>query len=969
MSKARTLLFSWLARLFMNNAGFQPNIHNLAYTEQLSALHQRDPQSVPPAWREYFAAAAEAGPNGRARLGPSFRPRSLFDPAGRPPASKNRAGVNPREAALHDRLDALIRNHRVRGHLIARIDPLGAARPCPPELEIDHYGFTEGELDLLTNSATLPYDQPLSIREIFQRLRNTYCRSIGAQFMHIDDVSIRRWLQRRMEISQNRLQLARAEQLRILTRLTDAVLFEEFLRKKFMGAKTFSLEGCETLLPLLDLVIEQAGAQGVRDIVLGMAHRGRLNVLAHVVGKDRCVIFREFADTEPERWLGRGDVRHHLGHSGSWTTADGRPIHLSLCFNPSHLEFINPVVLGRVRARQDRLGDHDRCQVLGLLIHGDAAFAGEGIVQETLNFSKLPGYTVGGVLHIIVNNQIGFTTPPLEGRSTPYATDVARLLQVPIFHVNGEDPEAVAQVVRLAMDFRREFQADVFIDMYGYRRWGHNETDEPAFTQPLLYRSIRKRRNVRAGYLEHLLKLKGITAEEADKIAADRHEQFEQQLAAAREGAGSPAPEKPVLWRDFMGGAEPAWEPETGVAAERLSGMLRKLTQVPAGFVLHPKLERGMKARREMADGAHPLDWSAAEALALAMLAAEGVRIRLSGQDTARGTFSQRHAVLHDQQDGHPHVPLQHLGPGQAPVEILNSPLNEAGALGFEYGYSLDSPNGLVLWEAQFGDFANAAQVIIDQFLASAEDKWRRLSGLVLLLPHGFEGMGAEHSSARVERFLSLAAEDNLQLVQPTTPAQYFHCLRRQALRRWRKPLVVFTPKSLLRHPKAVSSLADCAHGRFQRVLPDAGKTGEVTRVLLCTGKVFYELAAHRESRRRDDVAILRLEQLYPLRGELLEAALASHRDGTPVFWVQEEPENMGAWPNLRGRFNDSLFGRWPLRLVSRPESASPATGSGGAHKLEQAGLVRRAFGDEPPGRDVPKPVNRPHQDPPATPE
>jgi 2-oxoglutarate dehydrogenase E1 component len=951
----------------MNNADFQPNIHNLAYAEELCALHQRDPRLVPQAWREYCAAAGAAGPNGRTRLGPSFRPRSLFNPAGRSLVSKIGARVGSREAALQDRLDELIRNYRVRGHLIAQIDPLGAARPCPPELEIDHYGFTEAELDLLTNSATLPYDQPLSIREILQRLRNTYCRSIGAQFMHIDDLPVRRWLQRRMEISQNRLELSREEQLRILTRLTDAVLFEEFLRKKFIGAKTFSLEGCETLLPLLDLVIEKSGAQGVSDIVLGMAHRGRLNVLAHVAGKDRAAIFREFADTEPELWLGRGDVRHHLGHSGDWTTAAGQRIHLSLCFNPSHLEFINPVVLGRVRARQDRLDDVDHRQVLGLLIHGDAAFAGEGIVQETLNFSKLPGYAVGGALHIIVNNQIGFTTPAAEGRSTPYATDVARLLQVPIFHVNGEDPEAVAQVVQLAMDFRREFQADVFIDMYGYRRWGHNETDEPAFTQPLLYRAIRNRRNVREGYLEHLLKLNGVTAEEADKIAADRHERFEQQLAVSRDDACAPAPEKPVVWRDFAGGPEPAGELDTGVEAERLSEVLRKLTEVPAGFALHPKLERGMKTRREMAEGAHPLDWSAAEALALATLATEGVRIRLTGQDTARGTFSQRHAVLHDQQDGHPHVPLQHLAPGQAPVEILNSPLNEAGSLGFEYGYSLDCPDGLVLWEAQFGDFVNAAQVIIDQFLASAEDKWRRLSGLVLLLPHGFEGMGAEHSSARVERFLSLAAEDNLQLVQPTTPAQYFHCLRRQALRRWRKPLVVFTPKSLLRHPKVVSSLADCAHGRFQRVLPDTVKTGEVTRVLLCTGKVFYELAAHREAQHCDDVALVRLEQLYPLRAELLEVALASYRDGTPVFWVQEEPENMGAWHYLRGRFNDSLFGRWPLRLVSRPESASPATGSGGAHKLEQAGLIRHAFGDEVFAKREPKSVNHPRQDQPTT--
>ena len=918
----------------MGDSGFEPNVHNLAYAEELYSLHQRAPKSVAPAWRNYFATLDAVGSNGHVP--------AAFDDAGRPSGSK--AEFDHRTATLHERLHELIRNYRVRGHMIAQIDPLGVPRAIPPELEVDYYSLSESDLNAITNCATLPYDQPLTVREIFQRLRNTYSRSIGVQFMHIDAPDVRHWLHRRMEGSQNRLALSQEEQLRILRRLNDAVIFEEFLRKKFIGAKTFSLEGCETLVPLLDLVIEHAGGNGVRDVVIGMAHRGRLNVLANIVGKDPCAIFREFGDGEPELWLGRGDVRHHLGHSGEWTTAAGQRVHLSLCFNPSHLEFINPIVLGRVRSRQDRLGDGERRQVLGILIHGDAAFAGEGIVQETLNFSHLPGYSVGGVVHVIVNNQIGFTTPPAEYRSTPYATDVARLLQAPIFHVNGEDPEAVAQVVHLAMEFRREFQTDVFIDMYGYRRWGHNETDEPSFTQPLLYQNIQKRPGVREGYLKHLLGLNGINAEEAEHIASERREHLEKQLTAARDQTCVAEPERPVVWREFAGGPEPVEEPETGVEVKRLSSLLRKLTETPASFALHPKLERGLAIRREMADGARPLDWSSAEALALAALAIEGVRIRLSGQDTARGTFSQRHAILFDQQDGSPYAPLQHLAPDQASVEILNSPLNEAGALGFEYGYSLDCPDGLVLWEAQFGDFANAAQVIIDQFLASAEDKWGRLSGLVLLLPHGFEGMGAEHSSARLERFLALAAEDNLQIVQPTTPAQYFHCLRRQAVRRWRKPLVVFTPKSLLRHPKVASSPDDCARGRFERVLTDTVDTREVKRVLLCTGKVFYELAAHREKQRRDDVALVRLEQLYPLRTELIERALAAYRAGTELFWVQEEPGNTGAWRYVRGRFDDLLLGQWRLRLVSRPESASPATGSAAAHKLEQAELIQRAF-------------------------
>ena len=921
-----------------------PSAHSLVYLESLYARYRRDPQSVPAEWSGYFGAG-NGTVDGIVQLGPSFKPRSVFNPA--IPAPPMEHGFDRREAGFNDRLNELIRNYRVRGHMIAAIDPLDTPRPCPPELQLDYYGFTGCELDLLVNSATLPDDAPRTVREIFQTLRNTYCRSIGAQFMHIDDVAVRQWLQRRMERSQNRLELSRDEQLRILTRLTDAVVFEEFLRKKFIGAKTFSLEGCETLLPLLDLAIEKAGDQGVQNIVIGMAHRGRLNVLAHIVGKDPCEIFREFADAEPEHWIGRGDVKHHLGHSGDWTTASGHKVHLSLCFNPSHLEFVKPVVLGRVRAQQDRLGDHDRRQVLGLLIHGDAAFAGEGIVQETLTLSELAGYSVGGALHVVVNNQIGFTTPPGECRSTTYATDVARLLQAPVFHVNGEDPEAVAQVVQLAMDYRREFLTDVFIDMYGYRRWGHNETDEPSFTQPVLYRAIEQRPGVRDGYLERLLELDGIAGEEADEIARVRREKLEQELAAARSDQCAPAPKEPGIWRDYSGGPEPGDNPNTGVKTERLASLLHKLTEMPAGFHLHSKLERGMSARRGMAEGEHPLDWSAAEALALATLAADGVRIRLTGQDTARGTFSQRHAVLHDQQDGSPYLPLQHVADDQAPVEICNSPLSEAGTLGFEYGYSLDAPDALVIWEAQFGDFVNAAQVILDQFLASAEDKWRRLSGLVLLLPHGFEGMGPEHSSARIERFLTLAAEDNIQIAQPTTPAQYFHLLRRQALRRWRKPLVVFTPKSLLRHPKVVSTLDDCARGCFQRALADDSGLRAAWRVLLCTGKVFYDLAAGREDNKRDNTAIIRLEQLYPLRGELLATALKPYADETPVFWVQEEPANMGAWRYLRERFGERLFDRHPFDLVSRPESASPATGSAHAHKLEQEKLVRRAFGED----------------------
>jgi 2-oxoglutarate dehydrogenase E1 component len=837
----------------------------------------------------------------------------------------------------------------VRGHIIAHLDPLGLPRPSPPELDPGYYGLSQADMGRPVSPHTLSGSSPKTVGEVIERIRNTYCRSIGAQFMHIDDIKVRDWLQERMEGSQNRLRLDRDEQLRILTRLSDAVIFEEFIQKKYVGAKSFSLEGSESLIPLLDMAIEQAGDHGIREIVLGMAHRGRLNVLANILGKSPQQIFREFEDVDPQLHDGRGDVKYHLGFSSDWRTTRGDNIHLSLCFNPSHLEFVNPVAVGRMRAKQDRARDFERQHGLVILIHGDAAFAGEGIVQETLNLSELEGYRIGGTIHVIVNNQIGFTTPPEQGRSSVYASGLAKMLQIPIFHVNGEDPEAVAQVIRLAMDFRQSFKRDVVIDMYGYRRHGHNEGDEPAFTQPLLYRAIAERKTVREGYLEHLLSLDGITREEADRIAEERRKRLEEDLSVARSDEYVQRPHRYTgVWSGYRGGAESEVEDvETGVSRERLEALLEKLSRTPKEFHPHKRLAHLLRQRHEMAEGQRPVDWSAAEALAFATLLTEGLRVRLSGQDSERGTFSHRHSVLRDFEDGYRYVPLQHLTPGQAPFEVVNSLLSEAGVLGFEYGYSLDWPDGLVCWEAQFGDFANAAQVIIDQFLASAEDKWNRLSGLVMLLPHGFEGQGPEHSSARLERFLTLAAEDNIQIAYPTTPAQYFHLLRRQVLRPWRKPLVVMTPKSLLRHPHVVSTLEEFTRGRFERVLPDENSDAkQVKRVLLCSGKIFLELAQARAEMERDDVAILRVEQLYPVAEEYLQQKLAGYADGTPVFWVQEEPENMGAWRYMRIRFGESLFGRLPLRVVSRPASASPATGSASSHKVEQRKILDEAFGD-----------------------
>lgn len=928
------------------------DVQGAAYLERLLAEFLRDPDSVSPEWQRYFQQYDSSHVNGTARLGTSLGGASVFNPA----SSQSRPERPWDAARLQDRVNQLVHAYRVRGHLIANLDPLGfIQRTPPPELELSYYGFSEADRERTFSTPTVggPDAQPL--QEIVERLQATYCRSIGVQFMHIDDLEIRQWLADRMERTQNRLELSHCEQLRILRRLTDAVVFEEFVRKKYVGAKSFSLEGAESLVPLLDLAIEKAAAQGVDEIVMAMAHRGRLNVLANIIGKAPQEIFEEFEDAEPNQQTGSGDVKYHLGYSGDWSAANGRRVHLSLCFNPSHLEFVNPVALGRLRAKQDRARNAvDRHRSNGrpsssgmtLLIHGDASFAGEGIIQESLNLSELPGFSVGGTLHVVVNNQIGFTTTPAEGRSTHYATDVARMLQIPIFHVNGEDPEAVAAVITLALDFRERYRRDVVVDLYCFRRWGHNEGDEPSFTQPLMSQAIAHRESVRDRYVQHMLESGVVTRAEVDRIAEERHAVLQQEFDQLHVKPGRPARPVPQgIWDGYVGGPEPTDEPFTGVPADQLSQLLERLTETPVGFHLHRKLQRSVERRRGMAEGTEPLDWAAAEALAFASLAVEGYRVRLTGQDSERGTFSQRHAVLHDVVNGSRYEIFQHLTDDQASVEIVNSPLCEAATMGFEYGYSLDYPEALVAWEGQFGDFVNAGQVIIDQFIASAEDKWRRLSGLVLLLPHGWEGQGPEHSSARLERFLTLAAEHNFQVVSPSTPAQYFHVLRRQMLRTWRKPLIVLTPKSLLRHPQAVSPLADFSSGRFQRVIPDTReKSVETKRVLLCSGKLYYELLKAREDQGRRDLAIVCVEQFYPLPEEPLHEAFAVYPEGLPVWWVQEEPENMGAWGFWRRHYCPRFLNRFPLLCVARPESASPATGSAAAHRREQRELIERAL-------------------------
>jgi 2-oxoglutarate dehydrogenase E1 component len=934
--------------LHPSNGAVQPRpemgTQNLAFAEAQLESYLQDRNSVSPDWREYFDElnVADSGLTADNLKSP-FHSESIF----RRGAKAGGDSGTSEAIMLQERLDQLIRSFRVRGHVIAKIDPLDAERPRPAELDPAFYGFTDEHMSRRFSTQWAGGPDSRTLREMLMWMHTTYCRSIGVQFMHIDSLQVRTWLQDRMERTANRMKLSRSEQLRILERLSDAVVFEEFVQKKYVGAKSFSLEGAESLIPLLDMAIECAGSQGIELVVLAMAHRGRLNVLANIMGKSPSKIFREFDDVDPQLKMGRGDVKYHLGYSSDRMTSSGQNVHLTLCFNPSHLEFVNPVALGRLRAKQDRGGDYDRRRSCVIMVHGDAAFVGEGVTQETLNLSELPGYQTGGTVHIIVNNQIGFTTSPSEARSCTYATDVARMLQIPIFHVNGEDPEAVAQVIHLAMDFRAKFHRDVIIDMYCFRRRGHNEGDEPAFTQPTMYQVIRARQNVFSSFLEHLVSLREVTREEGAEIVARRGHKLEEELLEARkEGFQYLDDSGGGMWKEYFGGSSvKADGPDTSVAPEVLRSVMTTLTTPPVGFTPHPKVEAVLRARREMGAGERAFDWGGAELAALGTLVAGGAVLRFSGQDVRRGTFSHRHAALFDVNDGHLWMGLKDLARRPEQVEVYNSPLSEVGVLGFEYGYSLDCPDGLVMWEAQFGDFVNVAQVIVDQFICSAEDKWKRLSGLVMLLPHGMEGQGPEHSSARLERFLACAAEDNIQIANPTTPAQYFHLLRRQTLRRWKKPLIVMTPKSLLRHKEAVSPLQALTSGGFREVLADGGVVAEqVRRVLLCSGKVYYDLVAHREEHGRTDVAIIRLEQLYPFPAKALASELSLYPEAARLFWVQEEPRKMGAWSFLRTRFGERLLDRYPYRGICRPEAASPATGSGTSHKIEQQNILKQAF-------------------------
>jgi 2-oxoglutarate dehydrogenase E1 component len=943
---------------------------NAGYVEELHARWRQSPQGVDPDWRAFFDSLETPALNGGATAivaPPISTHGALNGPLiveEAPPSNKTNGNgaaamrahtsLVPQGALAKDELLAaaglqgrvyqLINAYRVRGHLFAHLDPLGTPPAAAPELDLANFGLTEGDLDATFPSvgvAGLP--ERATLRQIINHLSATYCRSIGVEFTHIEEPDMRAWLQHRMESTQNRAELNRDELVHVLTKLTDAEIFEQFIHRNYVGAKRFSLEGAESMIALLDLLIEEAGAQGVDEIVIGMAHRGRLNVLVNIMGKNVREIFAAFDDKQPERFLGAGDVKYHLGYSTDRTTTSGREVHLSLAFNPSHLEWVNPVVEGRVRAKQDR---GKRSGVMPLLIHGDASFMGQGVVPETLNLAGLEGYTTGGTVHVVVNNQIGFTTIPEDARSTRYCTDITRMMKVPVFHVNGEDPQAVIQVTRLATEFRQRFAKDVVIDMYCYRKYGHNEGDEPTFTQPLMYSLIKTKPSVRQTYVERLVEAGHVTRAQADTIEQERKAVLDQAYTEAKQGDFLRKPNAMEgVWTPYFGGPDRlVQEQPTSVPKERLLALLEELSTIPPHFKANPKALKILEQRRERAREHGTLIWETAEHLAFATLLTEGKPVRLSGQDARRGTFSHRHAVLFDTENGERYTPLGNLE-GAARFQVWDSPLSEAGVLGFEYGYSLDRPDGLVIWEAQFGDFTNSAQVIVDQFIVSAEDKWLRLSGLTLLLPHGYEGQGPEHSSARMERFLQMAAEDNIQVCNLTTPANFFHALRRQVLRPWRKPLVVFTPKSLLRHPEAFSSIDDLATGSFQRVIADRGGADpkDAKKVLLCSGKVYYDLDAARKKLGRTDVAILRLEQIYPL-GEAIVQALAPYAAGTPLVWVQEEPRNSGGWYFLNANLGRHIGDRLPLSVVSREPSASPATGSKASHDLEQKLLIEQAF-------------------------
>ena len=843
-------------------------------------------------------------------------------------------------AAKNSAVDSLIYRYRDLGHLQAKTDPLTPEQPNHTQLNLAAFGLDEEDLEKTFYPLRFPH-QSATLQEIIELLEETYCGKLGVEFMHIQDPKKREWLKQHMEPTRNRSQLERDEQLHILGKLQEATLFESFLHRKFLGQKRFSLEGGEAIIPLLDCLLSHAAERGVSDIIMGMAHRGRLNVLANIFNKPLENMFAEFQDNLELAFVGEGDVKYHKGYSTDLALRSGHNIHVSLAANPSHLEAVDPVVIGKCRARHVNYGPGGKKRVLPVLIHGDAAFAGQGLVPEVLNLSRLDGYQSGGTFHLVVNNQIGFTTAPAHARSTLYATDVAKMLMVPIFHINGEDPEAAVYATKLAMDYRQEFGEDVVVEVICYRRHGHNEGDEPFFTQPLMYEKIRKRPPLHEIYAKELI-ASGLEEQVVTARAAEVTKHLEEALQ------GEPKPQTDIGFQAKWTGIQREYtreEPETKVSAETLETLVKSMASLPESLNAHTKIARLLKRREEAVLAGEGIDWANAETLAFASLLVENIPVRLSGQDSRRGTFNQRHSTLVDQKTGKLYVPLAFLQRGQAAIQVFDSMLSEAAVLGLEYGYSLETPHGLTIWEAQFGDFANGAQVIIDQFIGTSGTKWDRSSGLVMFLPHGYEGQGPEHSNARIERFMNLCADNNMHVTYPSTPAQLFHLLRRQCKLPYRRPLIVFTPKSLLRLPACSSSLKDLSEGSFQAIIPCAIPAEQVKTLLLCSGKIFYELQAAIEAGKRTDIGLMRIEQLYPLHQDILKEALNRYSNAKRVAWVQEEPKNMGPWPHLQYSVARAL-GRDP-EYCGRRAAAAPAVGSHRRHRAEQQQIIDSALNNK----------------------
>ncbi|APH69946.1 2-oxoglutarate dehydrogenase E1 component [Aquibium oceanicum] len=975
---------------------------NANYIEELYASWQDDASSVSEEWRDFFGGLKDDADLVRknARGASWERPNwplkangdlvsaldgdwgaveKHFDKRTREKAAANGKAVA--EADVHQatrdsvRAIMMIRAFRMRGHLHANLDPLGMAKPQEDynELSPENYGFTEADYDrpiFLDNVLGLEF---ATIRQMLDILKRTYCSTIGVEFMHISNPEEKAWIQERIEGPDKGIEFTENGKRAILQKLIEAEGFEQFIDVKYKGTKRFGLDGSEALIPALEQIIKRGGSMGLKEIVLGMAHRGRLNVLSQVMGKPHRAIFHEFkgGSFTPDDVEGSGDVKYHLGASSD-REFDGNKVHLSLTANPSHLEIVNPVVMGKARAKQDQVFGRkreevvpieDRAKVLPLLLHGDAAFAGQGVVAECLGLSGLRGHRVGGTLHFIINNQIGFTTNPRFSRSSPYPSDVAKMIEAPIFHVNGDDPEAVVYAAKVATEFRMKFHKPVVIDMFCYRRYGHNEGDEPSFTQPLMYKKIRSHQSAVQIYGKRLIESKLITEEELEKMRAGWRAHLEAEFEAGQAYKPNKADWLDGAWSGLRSAdnQDEQRRGKTAVPMKTLKEIGKKLTETPKDFQAHRTIARFLENRRQAIESGEGIDWSTAEALAFGAILLEGNPVRLSGQDSERGTFSQRHSVLYDQQDENRYIPLNNLGPQQANYEVINSMLSEEAVLGFEYGYSLAEPRALTLWEAQFGDFANGAQVVFDQFISSGERKWLRMSGLVCLLPHGYEGQGPEHSSARLERFLQMCAEDNMQVANITTPANYFHSLRRQLKRDFRKPLILMTPKSLLRHKRAVSTLSEMSgESSFHRLLwddaqmlPDQAiklvKDSKIRRVVMCSGKVYYDLYEEREKRGMDDIYLLRVEQLYPFPAKALITELSRFRNAEMV-WCQEEPKNMGAWsfidPYLEWVLAHIDAKHQRVRYTGRPAAASPATGLMSKHLAQLESFLEDALGE-----------------------